>query len=333
MKLYVAALVLSLLACSNESSLKNVVEAFGSSTEAPVFLASRAVSPTVLDFEFSQPVKVKNLNFQPALEIEQVTEGTVVEIQYTERPGKGERIVADVLVEDEQQNTLNVLVPLRTRNDKLPQVQITEIRTEYSKPKVEFIEFKVLGDGNLGALQLFIASNGLDVPIYEFQPVDVKRGDYVVLHLRKLDENAKDETGTALGVVVKETDATEGRDFWLPDAKKVIRKTDAVYFVDQDGKIMDAVLMSADSGTQWANENIAKAAELFNRQGAWKGTGTRTPTPNDAVQTANTTATRSISRNESKTDSNTASDWFITGSSKATPGIVNVSIADKYVPK
>jgi alcohol dehydrogenase class IV len=73
-------------------------------------------------------------------------------------------VSTDILVEDKNKNTLNVLISFRTRNDRMPEVVINEIRTAYSNPRVEFIELKTTSAGNLGGMRLFAAyENGNDL--------------------------------------------------------------------------------------------------------------------------------------------------------------------------
>ncbi|MDR3170464.1 MAG: hypothetical protein LBU17_02420 [Treponema sp.] len=331
----IGGLVLPILlasSCSTESAIQQILGVIGVSAEAPVFLSCKAVSPREIDFRFSLPVRVLSLNFDPPLEVQSMSEGDVVAVTLERGLNGGEPLTADILVEDEHRNTLNVLVPLRARNDRLPLLTITELRTEYAKPKVEFVEFKTRSAGNLGALRLFIAGNGLDQPIFEFPPAEVQAGEYIVVHLRSLEVGLVNETGTDLGLSAG-TEAFPGsRDFWVPDAKERFRKTDAVFFLDQDDLVLDGVLLSESPDTPWAKAEVAAAAELLGKQGAWLCSGKDSiPGPGDAVESKATTVTRSISRNEALPDSHHASDWYITASSSATPGKPNST--KKYEPK
>jgi hypothetical protein len=321
--------VLSACTSSTETAIQHVL---GTSSEAPVFIACKAVSTTEITFQFSQSVRVSSLYLDPPAASGSVSEGSLVSVTLTgaTETGRaligGERIVADMVVADEHGNTLNVVVPFRTRNDHVPPLLITELRTEYSKPKVEYVELKTQGPGNLGALRLFIASNGLETPVFEFTPAMVKTGEYIVVHLRTLDqENSVDETGDDLGASPYSKDYesfTDVRDFWTPDAKKrVQKKGDAIILMDQDDRVIDAVLISEAADTWWNTENLTQAAELLGKQGAWlPGT---VPGPGDAASSKNTTATRTICRDETVPDSNGAADWYITVSSGNTPGKAN----------
>jgi hypothetical protein len=227
----------------------------------------------------------------------------------------------------------------------MPSLVFNELRTEYSKPKVEFVEFLSKGAGNLGAMRLFIAGHSLTTPVYEFPPAEVGAGEYIVLHLRTLEEDCRDETGKN-PALSGGTDAHDGaRDFWLPGNKKTLHKTDALWLVDQDDKIIDAILLSETSGAAWKSGKVAEAANLLGGKKAWLpkpgGASGETsgsplpaewpPYPSDAVIAAGTTATRTICRDESIPPKPCAGNWYITATSSATPGRPNN--IKRYAPK
>jgi hypothetical protein len=267
-------------------------------------------------------VKVVSLHFEPAVEIASTLEGETVEVQLAGDLNPGVPVTADILVEDEHGNTLNVLVPFRARNTRLPDLLITELRTKHTKPKADFVELKVLKAGNLGALRLFTAGSGLKTPVFEFPPAEVAQGEYIVVHLRSWEEGLVNETGTDLSASSGTDSSPRARDFWIAGSKELLRETDAVFLMDQDDKVLDAVLLSESAEGGWLKPELASAAELLASEGAWKYAGDM-PLPADAVPSTGTTTTRSISRNEQSADSNSPADWYITATSNATPGKPN----------
>jgi hypothetical protein len=215
----------------------------------------------------------------------------------------------------------------------MPDLFINEIRTENSKPKVEYIELYSNSAGNLGALRVFVASFSVTQPVYEFPPVEINAGEYIVLHLRTTEEGCVDETGSNLALSGG-TDAQPGaRDFWVPGNTKHIHKTTAVYLVDQDDRIIDVVLLSENAnswGSAAMTTKMTAAAEFIASQGAWlpmgvtqMAPGTYTLTPADAVSSAGTTNTRTICRNETLGRGNKPQNWYIAATSSATPGRPN----------
>ena len=315
--------------CSTEGDIRKIL---GTHAEPPVFLDCRPVSSTEIAFKFSQPVRVVSLSFDSALETGSIEEGQELRIHLKEPLEAGKKYTVDILVEDSDRNSLNVIVPFRARNDRMPALVFNELRTEYSKPRAEFVEFLVMEAGNLGAMRLYIAGQSLSKPVYEFPPAEVNKGEYMVLHLRTIDEGCLDETGSDLALSSGTGSDTNARDFWVPGAAKLLRKTDALWLVDQDDRIIDAVLLSEKPDANWNNRDIAAAAEFFGSERAWlppKGEGRDiipehwVPGPTDAVITGGTTVTRTICRDESLAHENRGGNWYITATSSATPGKPN----------
>jgi hypothetical protein len=301
----------------------SAAQMLGGSSQALLYLNCRAVSEDEIEFEFSRPVTVKSINFEPAVEIASIQDGSTVRVRLEEKTGPGILFTADLLAEDDKKNTINVLISFRSRNNRMPSLVINELRTENSKPKAEFIELKMMSDGNLGAVRVFIASNNKEPMVYEFQPVNVKKGEYVVLHLRTTEEGCVDELGSDLSASRGTNATATARDFWAPGNLKLLRKTDAVYLLDQDDRALDAVMLSETQDAWWSKDYFAEAAGFLFSQGAWKTTDGRICGPGDAVISAGTTNTRTICRDEKTDNSNTAADWYITATSSATPGSEN----------
>jgi hypothetical protein len=308
--------------CSTEEEdvIQQVLES--SSSEAPVFLACKVVSSREINFQFSLPVRVVSLNFEPPVPVESRSDGEVVNVVLEEALNVGESIVADILVEDDVGNTLNVLVPFRAWNDRIPKLVINELQDDYAKDaRIEFVELRTLSAGNLGAIRLFITSYTKNPLVFEFPPVEVEAGEYVCIHLRTVDEGTVNETGPDLNLSAGRY-ATEGRDFWIPGSTKFLHKTDVVYLLDQDDNIIDAVMMSEspDSWGTGSKEHFVTAADLLHKQGAWIAADGGIPGPQDAIPSQNKTASRSISRDETVPDTNSAADWYITAHTTKNPG-------------
>jgi len=306
-----AAMAVLVSACSTEETLQGLL---GTSAVSPAFFGCKTPADGEVEFLFSREVKIASLYFDPPLETEVLGQGEAVRVRFNSTLPGGSKIAADLLVEDKAKNTLNVLVSFRTRNNRMPDVLINEIRAAYSKPKAEFVEIRVLTAGNLGGMRLFAAYES-EEPIFEFPPVEVKAGDFLVVHTRSIEEGIKDETGAK----VTESGGTDAsgsaRDFWIPGALK-LHSTNAIYLADQDDKALSGVTLFNES-YKWT-DRVAAAARLLSAQNAWKG-----PNPEDAVDTGGNTVTRTICRSPSGANTNSAADWYVTATSSATPGGAN----------
>lgn len=296
------------------------------SSQALLFYGVKAVSEREIEFDFSAPVTIKHLITEPKLSIASIEGGNTVRVKLEAGVEPGIMITADILAEDQHRNTINVLVSFRSRNNRMPQLVINELRTENSSPRSEFIEFKMMSDGNLGAMRVFILgnTNASRQTIYEFRPAEVKKNDYVVLHLRTVDENSVDEYNGKKDESGGRDSSPTAWDFWLPGNSKLIHKeASVVYVLDQDDKVLSAVMISTEPLTWWSKEYFAEAAEFLFSQGAWKSAEGKIPSPADAIRSTGTTNTRTINRDETVKNTNTAADWYVTVTSGLTPGRQN----------
>jgi len=298
----------------------------GGSSQALLFNGTRAVSEDEFEFEFSRDVTVRQLNFEPELTVASVENGSIVKVKIEDGIEPGILLTADLLAEDEKKNTINVLVSFRSRNNRMPELVINELCTEISKLKTEFIEFKTKSSGNLGAMRVVINGNtaASKETIYEFKPAEVKKDEYVVLHLRTLEDACKDELGARLDESGGANASPTARDFWVEgSAKRMHKDATVVYALDQDDNVLCAVMISTQPANWWSKDYFAEAAELLFNNNAWKSADGNIPGPAEAVNATGTTNTRTICRDETAANTGTKADWYITATSSATPGKPN----------
>ena len=298
----------------------------GSSSQALLYLNCKAISEEEIEFTFSRSVTIKKINFHPDYSVASIENGSTVKVMLQDKTEPGKLITVDLLAEDENKNTINVLASFRGKNNRMPQLLINELCTEYANAaagrKSEFIEFKMQSDGNLGAMRVFIIgnTNAARETIFEFSPVEVKRGDYVVLHLRTYDLDNIDEYGTNLAESGGVNASPTARDFWIPGQTKLFHKTAMVYVLDQDDKVLTAVMLCENPNVPWPKDYFTETAQFLFEQGAWKSANGVTCLPSDAIPSTGTTNTRTICRDETVPNTNSAADWYITATSCATPG-------------
>ena len=96
---------------------------------APELLSMRVVSGTEVDFEFSVPVRVLYLSFEPSLEIALIEEGLTVKVHLEQSLEPGMQIIAAIRAEDVHGNTFNENVPFEKEN--------TSLETEEPYPEKE----------------------------------------------------------------------------------------------------------------------------------------------------------------------------------------------------
>ncbi len=222
------------------------------------------------------------------------------------------------VVEDTHGNSLSFSSGFTGFNDNLPDIALSEVRTDYSKPKAEFIELYVTGDGNLGGLCLEFFY-GTKKNTYIFPAVDVHEGEYIVLHLRTLDETAVDEIEDTAECSAADS-CPEARDFWHPSEVKILGKTGVVLLREREnGPLVDALLFAESGKDSWPGDDMKAAAQLAYIAGKWTG-GSE---PGNAVCSDKSTTTRTLSRQDFSTEG--TGSWIVVATSCATPGTANSS--------
>jgi hypothetical protein len=187
---------------------------------------------------------------------------------------------------------------------------------------VEFVELFAREAGNLGALRLYIGSHSFVQPVLEFPPIEVKAGEYIVIHLRTKEAGWVNETGEDLSLSGGADALKTARDLWIPGDTKILHKNDLVYLLDQDDRIIDGVAITDNpEKPDWASDSLKKAAALFAAQDAWLPQ----PTPAAALncKSIKVAITKSISRHQDQEDSNSSGDYYLADAGKASPGEPN----------
>lgn len=237
--------------------------------------------------------------------------------------------------EDLKGNSLSFQIEFNGYNSNVPLLLLSEVRTEYSKGKCEFIELYALSDGNLSGVEL-ICANGKNPIIYEFPSVNIKEGEYIVLHGRKLEETCIDELTDDLSSCIANESVKDARDFWINNELAVIAKTDVLILKDRSGgNIIDCLLFAEENKTWKEDTDMALYAQSAFDSGLWLNSSS----VEDAFCSTGVTVTRSISRVNyptkeeliNKTYVNSCVNWIVTKTSGATPGKINCK--EKYIPK
>ncbi len=313
-------------ACSSCAMDPSVVSVWGGDFLVPKIVSLVTVDTAEVAARFTAPVTVTKafvvVPTDPDVSIpvswEPVNDENGIRFLLGQTVGIGVQAALTATVTDVRGNSLSFSLPFTGYNDRVASLLINEIRTDYSKPKVEYIEFRVMKGGNLGGIEIFNAMNTVR-PFWEFPAVEVAAGDYVLYHLRSVEGGLVNETG-AIDVSAG-IDARPGaRDFWDTLSSAPLKKTNVLLVRERKGgKIMDALLCAESEKTAWPNDTVQTAAEVAVAAGTWLPGALVA----DAAISSGTSPTRTLGRNEYSGDSGTKLDWTICGTGKCTPGAVN----------
>ncbi len=320
-----AALGLLVTGCMLE---RETVSMWGAGIKSPELISIRMEGPAGLTGEFSGPVRVTGSRvFSPSLAEEGVAvssgEGPSSTVLFTLPDGlvPGEKASLTGFVEDERGNSLGFIAPFIVFNERVPAMLINEVRTAYSKPKVEFVEILVLSDGNVAGAELGNAANE-KVPGYTFPSAEVRAGEYIVVHFRSVEAGLVDEAHA-----LDESGGTEAlgtaRDFWDSQDRAPLKPTNVLTLRARPlGPILDALLLCESRYEDWPTDELRRAAAEAASSGAWGPDGNvGSAVPSDVPKKM--TLTRTCGRDSDSRDTGTAADWRVCADRKATPGSVN----------
>lgn len=236
-------------------------------------------------------------------------------LEFSECFDYGTSYVLYAVVEDSHGNSLSFSSGFTGYNENLPVIALSEVRTDVSKTKVEFVELYVLEEGNLGGLFLEVYY-GTKRNTYAFPAADVHPGEYIVLHMRTA-EGAVDETED-ITVSAAADSCPQARDFWYPSESKTIGKTGVILLREREnGPLVDALLYAESEKESWPQEEMESAAQAAFSSGLWPdGADIQ-----NAVCSDKCTATRTLSRQDF-TEKGSQS-WIVVATSSATPGAAN----------
>lgn len=303
MKIMVA-LMLTMIVCLCTMSASCKIQPEGitileSDYSTPKLQNIRLTGPTQLYLEFDKEITLKNLeitsenhpNDKTSVDISIFGKNTVFFIDCGREFSILDNYQFFGVVEDEKYNSLTFSSVLQGFNANIPKLKISELRSYYQKPKLEFVEFFAESDGNLAGmvLEVFYKTEAVE---FVFPPVEVKQGDFFVVHGRKMDETCINESNNLEEATYKDA-VPEVLDFWLDSDAKVIGNSGVILLRERkNGDLCDALLYTEPDKTDWANNSVKEAAVLAVDSGVWVGSSS----VEDAAINKKPSGTRSLSR-------------------------------------
>lgn len=361
--LVVTALVVStvLMAVSCKMTAEGV-ESIQGDMESPVLMDFSQLDESSFELVFSETVVLENLQIlendsvvcdSKAVTVENVSvsalEGEDMQknacvmrasIVDSTKLDLGKSFVLAGVALDQNGNSLSFGIPFYGYNDSVAGLVLSEVRADATKAKVEFVELYVYRTGNIGGVTLYSANDDDDGE-YVFPAADVKKGEYIVVHFRKLEEQSSgciDETGSDLNFSTAADSCADARDFWVEGTEARIGKSDVILLRERmGGKLLDCVAYAEDDVEEWKKDVFVFAITEAEKEGVWHG-GIDV---SGAASSQGITNTRTLSRQNipqivSAIDAglpmpeNNASCWLLTKTSSASPGAENSTEA--YVP-
>ena len=251
---------------TEEVQLSNLEVRSGNSSTMGALVFSQE-QMTVSTQSLVAPVNSQGLQEGSASE----TQLSLVQVVFTESQllEMGGTYILSGIAHDLEGNSLLFQVPFYGFNQNVAGVVLSEVRTEYEKPKVEFVELYVYRSGNLAGIELHSAYKDFD---YVFPAVEVVAGEYVVLHMRTLAEASGhvDELDENLSASTAADSCDGVRDLWVNSVDEIVSANDVLVLRERaKGKMMDALLYIGPKVSDTGKKKILSAEEAILAEGGW----------------------------------------------------------------
>ena len=295
----------------------------------PVFNGMTVTSATTVTARFDEPVTMaaEAVTIDPGLTVTGVGAGEEVIITTATPLMAGKSYTLRTTARDERGNTTTFVARFWGYNPRPPGLVINEFTTQGSKKRPDAIELYVTRDGNLGGVTVYdgCAENYRDYVV--LPAVEVSTGDYIVIHATDngLGEDEHDDADQSSHQL-----ALPGVwDFWMEEGTGLSGKNGVLtVHAAPGGALLDGVLYSnrsSDSDERYrgfGSKATMLRADRLAELGGWRFAGEQIA-PEDAISSAATTSTRSLNRDSSATDTDSAADWHTVPTRKASFGAAN----------
>jgi hypothetical protein len=274
---------------------------------------------------FDEPVVLvhESLAVEPDLPISGSVEGSDLHVEFgaAQAPGRDYSLIGEV--DDLRGNRTRFLIRFVGWNDHPPALRISEVQTgknaSKNNPHRDYVELAVLEDGNIGGEELTWTSS-VKTFTYRFPCVDVRSGEFIVLHLAPEGvESEIDELGADTDESGGVDSTASGRDLWcssgpLPDESGAVglRKRPGGNFVE------GFFYADRDKSGPLGDTKLSTLVTELAASGSWPTAG-EVPSWNDAFAWSPSTA-RSMCRSGAAAG---PESWYVTTAGGQSPGSAN----------
>ena len=315
----------------------------------PVFRGIAATGPNSVAVHFDEPVTVPadTVRIEPPLTVRAVDDAgadrdagggdradaggdgqfAAVIVVTDQAFAAGKRYTVHATARDERGNTTTFVAGFWGFNPRPPGLVINEFTPRGSKRRRDAIELYVTAPGNLGGVTLYDGVAGDYRDHVVLPPVEVDAGEYIVIHatVDGLGEDEVDGPDTS----GHEQAVAGAWDFWLAEGGGLSGNNGVItVYAAPDGDLIDGVVYSnrtSESDERYrgfGSKATMQRADTLAELGGWQFAGERIA-PEDAISSDKTTSTRSLSRDSSSNDTDSAADWHTVPTRGATFGAPN----------
>ncbi|WP_028972763.1 hypothetical protein [Spirochaeta cellobiosiphila] len=235
-------------------------------------------------------------------------------------------------VNDQNDNETFFILPFYYSNPNLPNIIINEFTTKGSKTHPDMVEFYCLTSGNIESLTFYIGVKSNYTNRYIFPSLEVKAGDYILLHLKPegIEGEINEYTSQSESIGIDHCDTAW--DLWVDEATGLSANNGILaLYNNPNGNILDGVYYTnrssenMDKYSGFGSKKTLEQANILYKNEQWEFDSL---SPDYGIRSTNSTSTRSICRSSDFIDTNGTGDWHIVPTRGSTFGYKNTD--DSY---
>jgi len=290
-----------------------------------------SAAPGELRIRFDEEASLvpEKSRISPALAVKAATGPAQEIVMQVDEQSPGCEYTLEGEAHDASGNTASFLATFYGFNPRVPRLVINEFITQGTTDHPDMLEIRVLSAGDMGGVVLYQGTPGSFDDRLVFPSFAVRNGEFIIVHFKPSGDGTEiNETSdkAASGGI----DACPAAfDFWVPGGRGLAGNNGVLSAYQRPGgNLIDGILYSNRASTSdekycgfGSAAMLARAEELVRDKG-WTADGSRI-SPEDAVNPAGSTSTRSVCRSSDSADTDSAADWHVVPMKKASWGQVN----------
>lgn len=302
----------------------------------PEIVETIALSPEKITLVFDKEVFPEKESFLivPDIKIAQISsEENNITLDFERSANAGEEYFLKGTVSDSSSNSVSMGISFFGFNPDVPDIVINEFTSKGSASHPDAAELFVKRGGDMAGVTLYGGTKSSFADKFIFPRLKVSEGDYIILHFKpEGKEEEKNETEAKNSSGGKDASDTAW-DLWIEGGKGLSGNNGTISLYDNPyGNMIDAVIYTdrASGGDAIAerpyrgfpSSKVMLQADEIAASGNWL-TADREIKPEECVTSSHSSATRSICRNSTSEDTDSASDWHTVPVSKFSFGRAN----------
>ncbi|RPJ04755.1 MAG: hypothetical protein EHM28_13430 [Spirochaetaceae bacterium] len=298
---------------------------------------SDAARKVTLVFDKPATIDPIGVSVDPEMDVVEVTQSeSMVTLCFDVLLSPGKEYTLRAEARDLHGNSCFFIAKFYGFNPRIALVEINEFTTRGSSTHPDIIELKIIKSGSLAGMCFCHGTRDNYAYRYVFPECEVAEGDYILLHAKP--EGIQSEISETGDITVSGgLDASPmARDFWIKEGTGLSGNNGVLAIYTQPaGSIIDAVIYTNRTSSSdavycgFGSQDLIDPAIMLCEEKAWVASGDAVK-PEDAVNIEPSTATRSICRSSSGTDTDTNNDWHIVPTKGASFGTANTD--EVYMP-